>query len=54
VEKLEVEDHEKLSFHLRKLRKAGIVTQDSERRYMLTSKGRQVAEVLENLKEGLD
>lgn len=54
VEKLEVEDHEKLSFHLRKLRKAGIVTQDSDRRYMLTSKGKQVAEVLENLKEGLD
>lgn len=54
VEKLEVEDHEKLSFHLRKLRKAGIVTQDSERRYMLTSKGRQVAELLESLKEGLD
>jgi DNA-binding NtrC family response regulator len=54
VEKLNIEDHEKLSFHLRKLRKAGIVTQDSERRYMLTSKGRQVAEILETFKEGLD
>jgi DNA-binding NtrC family response regulator len=54
VEKLEVEDHEKLSFHLRKLRKAGIVTQDRERRYMLTSKGREVAQILEGLKGGLE
>jgi len=54
VEKLNIEDHEKLSFHLRKLRKAGIVAQDNERRYMLTQKGRQVAEILESFKEGLD
>jgi DNA-binding NtrC family response regulator len=53
VEELGIEDHEKLSFHLRKLRKAGIVTQDEERRYMLSDKGRQVAEILQSLKEGL-
>lgn len=53
VEELGIEDHEKLSFHLRKLRKAGIVEQDEERRYLLSDKGRQVAEILESLKEGL-
>jgi DNA-binding NtrC family response regulator len=53
VEKLKIEDHEKLSFHLRKLRNSGIVTQDEERHYLLSPKGRQVAEILLSLKEGL-
>jgi DNA-binding transcriptional ArsR family regulator len=51
VEELEVEDHEKLAFHLRKLRNAGIVAQDEERKYILTPWGREVAEILRALKE---
>lgn len=53
VEKLGIEDHEKLSFHLRKLKASGIVAQDAERHYLLSPKGRQVAEILLGLREGL-
>jgi DNA-binding NtrC family response regulator len=48
---LGVEDHTKLSFHLRKLKEFGIVEQDAKRRYKLSLKGRKVAETLRALKE---
>ncbi|MBI5254033.1 MAG: response regulator [Euryarchaeota archaeon] len=51
VEKLGIEDHEKLSFHLRKLKSGGVVEQDSEKRYLLTEEGRKIAQSLRNLKE---
>jgi DNA-binding response OmpR family regulator/DNA-binding transcriptional ArsR family regulator len=41
-QELEVEDPPKLSFHLRNLRSAGIIEQDSERRYFLTDRGEKV------------
>lgn len=51
VEELGVEDHTKLSFHLRKLRSAGIVEQDGKKRYALSTKGRRVAAALRDLKD---
>jgi DNA-binding response OmpR family regulator len=46
-----IEDHTKLSFHLRKLKTSGIVKQDKEKRYSLSEKGVKVAEILRSLKE---
>lgn len=47
---LGVEDHTKLSFHLRKLKTFGVVEQDEKKRYTLSSRGKKVAETLKNLK----
>lgn len=44
-------DATKFNFHLRKLREAGLVEQDEERRYMLTEKGRKALEVIGGLAE---
>lgn len=46
-----IEDHTKLSFHLRKLKTSGIVKQDEEKRYSLSEKGMRVAEMMRSLKE---
>jgi DNA-binding response OmpR family regulator/DNA-binding transcriptional ArsR family regulator len=48
-QELGVEDPPKLSFHLRNLRSAGIIEQDSERRYFLTERGEKVNELLNRL-----
>jgi CheY-like chemotaxis protein/DNA-binding transcriptional ArsR family regulator len=48
-QELGVEDPPKLSFHLRNLRSAGIIEQDSERRYFLTERGGKVNELLNRL-----
>jgi|Deesub1362A_J573_1020465.scaffolds.fasta_scaffold00105_76 DNA-binding NtrC family response regulator len=50
-EELGVGDHTKLSFHLRKLKEAGIVQQDSKKKYTLSEKGRKVAEALKTLEK---
>jgi DNA-binding response OmpR family regulator len=52
-EELGIEDHTKLSFHLRRLKDFGIVEQDAKKKYTLSSKGRKVAETLRTLKEVL-
>jgi DNA-binding response OmpR family regulator len=51
VEELGVEDHTKLSFHLRKLKSFGIVEQDGKKRYALSIKGKRVAAALKSLKD---
>ncbi len=43
---LGIEDPAKLSFHLKILKQAGLVDQDQERKYFLTSVGRETLEVL--------
>jgi DNA-binding response OmpR family regulator len=44
-------DATKFNFHLRKLREAGLVEQDEDRRYMLTQKGRKALEVISSIAE---
>ena len=51
VEGIGIEDHTKLSFHLRKLRNAGILIQDERKRYRLSPRGNRVADILRSLKE---
>ena len=48
-QEMDVEDPPKLSFHLRNLKSAGIIEQDSERRYFLTERGEKVNELLNRL-----
>lgn len=48
-QELGVEDPPKLSFHLRNLRSAGIIEQDSERRYFLTDRGEKVNGLLDKM-----
>ena len=49
-EELGVEDHTKLSFHLRKLKSSGMLEQDEKKKYALSSEGKKIAETLKNLK----
>jgi len=49
-EELGVEDHTKLSFHLRKLKSSGMLEQDEKKKYALSAEGKKVAETLKNLK----
>ncbi len=51
VDGIGIEDHTKLSFHLRKLKGAGILEQDGRKRYSLSNRGAKVAEILRSLKE---
>jgi len=53
VEDLDLEDHTKLSFHLRKLKSSGIVEQDTEKKYALTMDGKKTLELLNQLEEEL-
>ncbi|NOZ76768.1 MAG: response regulator [Euryarchaeota archaeon] len=46
---LKIDDPTKLSFHLRKLKSAKILDQDSEKRYILTARGKKAADVLKRL-----
>ena len=46
---LKIEDPTKLSFHLRKLKTAKILKQDSEKRYTLSERGKKAGEVLTRL-----
>lgn len=46
---LKIDDPTKLSFHLRKLKTAKILKQDSEKRYSLTERGKKAADVLQRL-----
>lgn len=51
VDGIGIDDHTKLSFHLRNLKTRGIITQDEDKRYFLTEKGEYVAEILKSLEE---
>jgi len=50
-EQLDIEDPAKLSFHLKILKNADLVSQDQERRYMITGKGKKTIEVLGEIEE---
>ncbi len=51
VDDLGLEDHTKLSFHLRNLKSSGIVEQDKEKRYALSGEGKKILELLKQLEE---
>ena len=51
VEGLDIEDHTKLSFHLRKLKSSGIVEQSKERRYALSLEGKKTLGLLKQLED---
>lgn len=51
VDGIGIEDHTKLSFHLRKLKVTGILEQDDRKRYSLSNRGARVAEILRSLKD---
>lgn len=51
VDDLDLEDHTKLSFHLRKLKSSGIVEQDKEKRYALSVEGKKILELLVQLEK---
>ncbi|MFQ5975373.1 MAG: response regulator [Candidatus Hydrothermarchaeales archaeon] len=51
VDDLDLEDHTKLSFHLRKLKSSGIVEQDKEKRYALSVEGKKILKLLVQLEK---
>lgn len=50
AQSLGIKDCPKLSFHLKKLKEDGIITQDEEKRYHLTEMGEDVSTMLEDMK----
>lgn len=50
---LDNEDRQKVSFHLKILREAGIVSQEPDKSYFLTTLGNNVIHILRNLKKNL-
>lgn len=48
---LDIKDNPKLSFHLKKLKDDGVIKQDEDKRYYLSSMGMDIAEVLEGVRE---
>lgn len=52
-DELKIEDPTKLSFHLRKLKSAGILDQDYKKVYTLSTRGKRAIEVLAGLKKDI-
>lgn len=50
---VEIEDHAKVSFHLKSLKESRLVSQNSEKSYYLTSEGRETLEYLKLLNKCL-
>jgi len=48
---LNIKDNPKLSFHLKKLKDDGVIEQDEDKRYFLSDVGKEIAGVLESIKE---
>ncbi len=48
---LNIKDNPKLSFHLKKLKDDGVIAQDEDKRYFLSDVGKEIAGVLESIKE---
>ncbi|MGC9307256.1 MAG: response regulator [Thermoplasmatota archaeon] len=48
---LDIKDNPKLSFHLKKLKDDGVIKQDEDKRYYLSTMGLDIAEVLEGVRE---
>lgn len=46
-----IKDNPKLSFHLKKLKDEGVIEQDKDKRYYLTSMGKDIAGFIENMKK---
>jgi len=48
---LNIKDNPKLSFHLKKLKDDGVIDQDEDKRYFLSNIGKEIADILENIKK---
>ena len=48
---LDIKDNPKLSFHLKKLKDDGVIEQDNEKRYFLSRVGKEIADILKNIRE---
>jgi len=48
---LDIKDNPKLSFHLKKLKDDGVIEQDDEKRYFLSRVGKEIASILQNIRE---
>jgi len=48
---LDIKDNPKLSFHLKKLKDDGVIEQDDEKRYFLSRVGKEIAGILQNIRE---
>ncbi|KAA0003031.1 MAG: response regulator [Thermoplasmata archaeon] len=48
---LDIKDNPKLSFHLKKLKDDGVIEQDNEKRYFLSRVGKEIANILQSIRE---
>jgi len=51
AQEVKIKDNPKLSFHLKKLKDDGVVSQDDEKRYYLTQLGKEIAKFIEDIKK---
>jgi len=51
AQELGIKDNPKLSFHLKKLKEEGVLEQDEEKKYYLSKMGKEIAELIEKIKE---
>jgi len=51
AQELGIEENPKLSFHLKKLKDEGVLEQDDEKRYYLSKMGREIAELINEIKK---
>ena len=51
AQELGIEENPKLSFHLKKLKDDGVLEQDDEKRYYLSKMGREIAELINDIKK---
>jgi len=51
AQEIKIKDNPKLSFHLKKLKDDGVISQDEEKRYYLTPLGKEIAEFIEDIKK---
>jgi len=51
AQEIKIKDNPKLSFHLKKLKDDGVISQDEEKKYYLTPLGKEIAEFIEDIKK---
>ena len=51
AQEIKIKDNPKLSFHLKKLKDDGVISQDEEKRYYLTPLGKEIAKFIEDIKK---
>lgn len=49
VKEMKIKDHTKLAFHLRKLRRCGLINQGENREYFITTRGKEVLRTINDM-----